>query len=152
MLPGFVCNLNFGRQLPAPAATAAAVTAAIAAVSAATTAATPTTTAARPSTTTAAWSSAAATTARSPAATTTAVAATTTARSASPATAATLTRGARFVDDDVAAHEIVAVQSLYGAVGFFVAIDLDKSEPARLPRETVAHQRDICRGDSRLRK
>jgi hypothetical protein len=46
----------------------------------------------------------------------------------------------------------MAVQSLDGALGFLVAIDLDKSEPAWLPRKTVAHQGDICRGDSRLSK
>jgi hypothetical protein len=46
----------------------------------------------------------------------------------------------------------VAIQSLDGALGFFVAIDFDKSEPAWLPRKTVAHQGDIRRGDSRLRK
>jgi hypothetical protein len=74
----------------------------------------------------------------------------TTAPSASATTA--FTRGPGFVDDNIAAHEIVAVQSLDGALGFLVAIDLDKSEPAWLPRETVAHQGNIRRGDSRLRE
>jgi hypothetical protein len=46
----------------------------------------------------------------------------------------------------------VAVQSLNGALCFLVAIDLDKSKPAWLPRETVAHQGYVCRRDSRLRK
>jgi hypothetical protein len=70
----------------------------------------------------------------SPAAPATAKAATPTAaaRSSSAAPAA-LTRWTSFVDDDVAAHEIVAVQTLDGALGFLVAIDLDKSEPAWLP-------------------
>jgi hypothetical protein len=46
----------------------------------------------------------------------------------------------------------VAVQSLYGAIGFLVVIDLDKSEPARLPGKTVAHQRNDRRGNSCLGK
>jgi hypothetical protein len=44
------------------------------------------------------------------------------------------------------------VQTLNGALGFIVAVDLDKSESTRLPRKTVAHQRNIRRGDSRLRE
>jgi hypothetical protein len=44
------------------------------------------------------------------------------------------------------------VQTLNGALGFIVAVDFDKSESARLPRKTVAHQRDVRRGDSRLRE
>jgi hypothetical protein len=44
------------------------------------------------------------------------------------------------------------VETLNGALGFLVAIDLDKPEPARLARKTVAHQSDVGRGDSRLRK
>jgi hypothetical protein len=56
------------------------------------------------------------------------------ATAAPPATTASaLTRRPGFVDDNVAAHEIVAVQSLDGAFGFLIAIDLDKSESARLP-------------------
>jgi hypothetical protein len=92
-----------------------------------------------------------ATTTARPAAAAVAASATTSARPAT-ATTATLTRRTSFIDDNVAAHEIVAVQSLDGALGFLVAIDLDKSEPAGLTRETVAHQGDIRRGDSRLRE
>ena len=66
------------------------------------------------------------------------------------ATAAAFTRGTGFVDDNVAAHEIMAVQTLNGAVGFFVTLDLDKPEPAWLPRKTITHQGDSRRGDSRL--
>jgi hypothetical protein len=121
---------NPGRLLPAPAATTAAVTAAIAAVPASTTTAT-SATAARPPTAATAGSSATAT-AGSPA--TAAVASTTTAtRSSATAASTTFARRTGFVDNDVAAHEIVTVQSLHGTVCFFVAIDLDKSEPARLP-------------------
>jgi hypothetical protein len=46
----------------------------------------------------------------------------------------------------------MSIQTLNGALGFIVAVDLDKSESTRLPRKTVAHQRDVRRGDSRLRK
>ena len=47
-------------------------------------------------------------------------------------TASAFTRRTSFVDDDIAAHKIVAVQPLDGALGFLIAIDLDKSEPAWL--------------------
>jgi hypothetical protein len=136
MLPGFIATLDCWRELPA--AVSAATTAAITAVTvpASPTAATATTTAG---------SSSSATARSSPATTATA-------RSSSATTAATLTRRTSFVDDNVAAHEIVAVQSLDGALGFLVAIDFDKSEPAWLPRKTVAHQGDVRCGDSRLSK
>jgi len=133
-VPGSKLKLLFSVQR-LPAAVSAATAAAISAVAvpAATTAASATATA-RPSTASAA------------------IAATATAAAPrSPATpTAPFTRRTSFIDDDVAAHEIVAVQSLDGALGFLVAIDLDKSEPAGLTRETVAHQGDIRRGDSRL--
>ena len=107
-----------------PAAVSAATTAAISAVavpaSATAASATPT---ARPSPASAA------------------IAATATAAAPRPAaaTTASLTRRTSFIDDNVAAHEIVAIQSLDGALGLVIAIDLDKTEPARLPRKTVAH-------------
>jgi hypothetical protein len=88
-------------------------------------------------------------TAPSPASPSTAEAAT--AAPAGPASS-TFSRRPGFVDDNVTTHKVVAVQSLDGALGFLVAIDLDKSEPAWLPRKTVAHQGDIRRGDSRLSK
>jgi hypothetical protein len=46
----------------------------------------------------------------------------------------------------------MSVQTLNGAFSFVVTIDFDKPETARLPRKTVAHQRYIRRGDSRLRE
>jgi len=46
----------------------------------------------------------------------------------------------------------VAVKSLNGALGFFVAIDFDKSEPAWLPRKTIADQSHRRRGHPRLSK
>ncbi len=129
MLPGLFAILKSWSRLPA--AVAASPTAAIAAVPASASAATATTTA------------------PSSSATTTAEAAT--AAPASP-TAPAFSRRPGFVDNNVAAHEIVAVQSLDGTLGFLVAIDLDKSKPTWLPRETVADQGDIRRGDSRLSK
>jgi small neutral amino acid transporter SnatA (MarC family) len=97
-------------------------------------------TASAPSTTTAASA-----TAESPAAAATA---------AGPpaATAATFARRPRFIDHDIAAHKILAVQSLNGALSFLIAIDLDESEAARLAREAVAHQGHVRRSDARLRK
>jgi hypothetical protein len=115
-------------------------------VASATAIATVTATAASASTTPTAGSAAAATTAI------TATPAAASAGSATAASAATFTRGSSFVDDNIAAHEIVSVQTLNGALGFLVAVNLDKPESARLPRKTVAHQSDIRRGDSRLRK
>ena len=69
-----------------------------------------------------------------------------------PAASTAFAWRASFVDDYVAAHEVLAVESLNGALGFLVVIDFDKPEPAWLPRKAVAHQGDIRRGDSRLRK
>jgi hypothetical protein len=76
------------------------------------------------------------------AATPTAAAPTTASSSSAPAEAATaapaasapaaFTWGPCFVNNNVTAHEIVAVQSLDGAFGLLVAIDLDESEPAWL--------------------
>jgi hypothetical protein len=78
------------------------------------------------------------------AATPTAAAPTTASSSSAPAPAeaataapaasapAAFTWGPCFVNNNVTAHEIVAVQSLDGAFGLLVAIDLDESEPAWL--------------------
>ena len=76
-------------------------------------------------------SAASATASRPPSATAIAAAATPSAGSSSTS-AATLTRRTSFIDYNVAAHEIVTVQSLNGALGFLVAIYFDKSEPAWL--------------------
>jgi hypothetical protein len=129
--------LIVGRRLPATVATASAAT--ITAISS--------TPAASPSTATAATSATAATPASAITATPTPAA-----RPATAASAPTFTRRASFVDDNIAAHEIMAVQTLNGALGFLVAIDLDKPEPAWLPRKTVAHQGNVRRGDARLSK
>jgi hypothetical protein len=65
----------------------------------------------------------------SPASTSASAEAATPAPSPSPAAFA---RRTGLVDDNVAAHEIVAVKSLNGALGFFVAVNFDKTEPAWL--------------------
>jgi hypothetical protein len=121
-----------------PAAIPSAASAAIAAVTI------PATASAASATTTAA--SASATTAAEAASATTATG------SPSAATTAAFSRRPGFIDHNVAAHEIFAVQSLDGALCFLIAIDLDKTKTAWLPRKTVAHQGYSGRGDSRLRK
>jgi hypothetical protein len=96
---------------------------------------------------------ASATTASTAVAATTTTASTWTATSATgAATSAAFTRGASFVHHNIAAHEILTVQALNGAVCFFVVVDLDKAEPTRLPRKSVTHQSDVCGGDSGLSK
>src|SRR6201987_5453467 len=47
-----------------------------------------------------------------------------------PAPSTAVAWRASFVDDYVAAHEVLAVESLNGALGFLVVIDFDKPEPA----------------------
>ena len=130
--------LNVGRRLPAPVASASPAT--ITAISS-TTAATPATATTTAATATAATTASAITATSAPSA-----------RPATSASAPTFTRWASFVDDNIAAHEIMSVQTLNGALGFLVAIDLDKPEPAWLPRKTVAHQGNVRRGDARLSK
>ena len=71
---------------------------------------------------------------------------------ASSSASTSLSRWPGLVDDNIAAHKIISIQTLNGALGLVVTVDLDKPEPAWLARETVAHQGDIRRGDSRLRK
>ena len=128
-LPGSQFSLIYNMRLPATVA--AATSTSIAAISATTA------------------SAASATTAASPTAPTTAEPST----SAPCTTAASALAGwPSFVHNDITSHEIVAVESLNGALGFLVDIDLDKPEPARLPRKTVAHQGNIRRSDSRLSK
>jgi hypothetical protein len=41
---------------------------------------------------------------------------------------------------------------LDGAVGFFIVVNFDETEAARLPRKSVAHQGDVRRCDSGLSK
>ncbi len=139
-----ILNLNSElrtQRLPAAAATAATI------------AAVPATTPA--SIATAASIAAAAATAAATAGTTapTAAKAATTSTPSSAASATTaFARRTRFVNDDVTAHEILAVQTLNSTVCFFIVCYLDESETARLTRKTVAHQRHIRRSDSRRGK
>jgi siroheme synthase len=60
--------------------------------------------------------------------------------------------GARFVDNQVPATEVLTVQAGHRTLRVFIARNFDESETARLARETIANQTD-CRGaDSNLRK
>jgi len=78
-------------------------------------------------------------------------AASTAATSAAPTTAAfALWTG--FVDDDLPAHQILAIQRLDGPVGLFIIVDLNEPEPARLTGEAVADQSYVRRSDARLNK
>lgn len=57
-----------------------------------------------------------------------------------------------FIDHQIAAAEVLAVQGIDGAVGFFVIGDFNEGKAARLSRETVADEID-CRGiDASLRE
>jgi hypothetical protein len=131
-----ILNLNSElrtQRLPAAAATIAAV----------------------PATTTASIATAASTATAAAAGTTSptaAKAATTSTPSSSASATTAFARRTRFVNDDVTAHEILAVQTLNSTVCFFIVCYLDKSETSRLTRKTVAHQRHIRRGDSRRGK
>jgi hypothetical protein len=52
-----------------------------------------------------------------------------------------------FIDYHVAAHEILAVEGLDNAGRFFIVVDFNEGEPARLSRELVcyqAHARSCC--------
>ncbi len=71
---------------------------------------------------------------------------------AASTTATTFARRTRLVYDHASPHEVVAIESLNRAAGIVVAIDFDESESARLTREAVAHQSDIRRRDTHLRK
>jgi hypothetical protein len=110
-------------------------------------------------TTTAAATAASATTAAGTTAATRASSATTTAAKAAagtpPGAAATagttpFARRTSLVDDNIAAHEIMSVQSLNGAIGLFVVINFHESKPAWLAGKTVTDQRDVGSGNSRL--
>jgi hypothetical protein len=75
-----------------------------------------------------------------------------TAAATAPATAAALGLRPRFVYDQVSAAEILTVQRIHGAIGFFVVVDFNKRESARLAGETIANQIYRRRTDTRLRK
>jgi hypothetical protein len=71
---------------------------------------------------------------------------------ATSTTTAAFARRTGLVYDHASAHEVVAIESLNRAAGIVVAIYFDESESARLTREAVAHQSDIRRRDTHLRK
>ena len=78
-------------------------------------------------------------------------AASTAATSAAPTTAAfALWTG--FVDNDLPAHQVLAIERLDGPVGLFIIVDLNEPEPARLTGEAVADQSYVRRSDARLNK
>src|SRR5438309_1432559 len=67
-----------------------------------------------------------------------------TASTAAVATAASVTATAAFtwagfVHDDVAAHEILAVEGLDNAGRFFIVVDFNEAEPTRLTAVAVLH-------------
>jgi hypothetical protein len=100
---------------------------------------------------------ASATTARAPtaaaAATTVSAAPSPTSTSTAASTPATaFARRPRLVYDHAPAHEVVAIERLNGAAGIVITIHFDEAEPARLTRETVAHQSNIRRRNAHLRK
>jgi hypothetical protein len=61
---------------------------------------------------------------------------------ASTATAAPRGWRARFIHHQGAAHECLAVQGRDGAFRFFVVLNLNKTEPPRLPGSSVAQNRN----------
>jgi hypothetical protein len=67
-------------------------------------------------------------------------AATAAATSAASAGAAAIARRTRFVHNDATPFELLAVQRLNGALSFFIILNFDKAEAARLARETVADE------------
>jgi hypothetical protein len=132
-----------------PATTAAAAPIATVTVST-TTAAASAASAARTSSATATGSTTA--TAGPPSATTAAKAAATAGppTSATPTGAAAFARRTSFVHDNIAAHEIMPVQSLNSTIGFFVVINFYESKPAWLAGKTITDQSDVGSGNSRL--
>jgi hypothetical protein len=52
---------------------------------------------------------------------------------------------ARFVHHEIPAPEILTVQGSDSAIRFFIIVNFDESEAARLTREPIANQTD-CRG------
>jgi hypothetical protein len=71
-----------------------------------------------------------------------ATASVTTASSGTPASAAAFCLRPRFIDHQVPAAEILAVQGVDGAIGVFVALHLDEGKTARLSCETITNQID----------
>src|SRR5207302_7125807 len=60
---------------------------------------------------------------------------------ASPASTAAFSRRSSLIHHEISTHEVMAVQGLDSALGFFVAMDFHEAKTARLPREAVARRR-----------
>src|SRR5207253_8024420 len=71
---------------------------------------------------------------------------------ASPASTAAFSRRSSLIHHEISTHEVMAVQGLDSALGFFVAMDFHEAKTARLPREAVAHQSDVGDAHARLGK
>jgi hypothetical protein len=69
---------------------------------------------------------------------------------AAPASALFLRTG--FVDDEIAAAEVLAVHGIDGAISFFVIGDFDESETARLTGETITNEINSRGIDTSLRE
>ena len=81
-----------------------------------------------------------------------AAAATTAAAETAAATATTAARflGTSFVDDQIAAAEVLPVHGIDRAIRFFVIGNFDESEAARLARETITNEINRRRIDTSL--
>jgi hypothetical protein len=75
--------------------------------------------------------------------------ATSTAAMAAPPSAMVLSR-TRFIYDQGATHEFLAVQRLDRAVRFFIITDFNKSKTTQLSGHLVAHKRNVSAGDPAL--
>src|SRR5437870_11837966 len=69
-----------------------------------------------------------------------------------PAAASPFARGTRFVDDKVAAVEVLAIQGLHGLVGFLVILNFDEAKASRLTGETVPDEGNAGRSNTCRRK
>jgi len=58
------------------------------------------------------------------------------------ATATALLLWTGFVDHQITAGEVLPIQSIDRAIGFFVVVDFNERETARLARETITNQID----------
>jgi hypothetical protein len=71
---------------------------------------------------------------------------------AAPATTTTLLLRASFVDYQVAATEILAVEGINRAIGFFIVGNFNERETTGLSRETITNEINCGRVDTRLRE
>jgi hypothetical protein len=92
----------------------------------------------------------------SAASTTTATAAKSAAATSSTSTAAAgptaISRRARFVNHDASSFELLPVQRLNGALGFFIILNFNKAEATGLACEAVPDQHDAGRSYAGLRE